>query len=75
MRINIASFHPRPYVRGEEPHPTRGDRVCAEDLTEQTFKNSPQSYGMSVVPMGRMVLRKSADNDTLWDTRPPPRCT
>jgi len=23
----IASLHPRPYVRGEEPHPTSGDPV------------------------------------------------
>ena len=30
MRINIAPLHPRPSVRGEEPHPTRGDLVCTE---------------------------------------------
>jgi hypothetical protein len=24
----IASLHPRPSVRGEEPHPTRGDPVA-----------------------------------------------
>ena len=30
MRTNIASLHSRPFVHGEEPHPTRGDPVCAK---------------------------------------------
>jgi len=30
MRINIASLHSRPSVRGEEPHPTRGGPVGVE---------------------------------------------
>jgi len=30
MRINMASLHPRPSVRGEEPHPTRGGLVGVE---------------------------------------------
>jgi len=35
MRI-IASLHPRPYVRGEEPHPISGDPVAQNtvDLKE-----------------------------------------
>jgi len=50
----IASLHPRPSVRGEEPHPTSGDPVVQNtaDLKEQTLKNNPQSYGVSVVPKG-----------------------
>jgi len=34
--MNIASLHPRPSVRGEEPHPIRGEPVAqnTEDLQE-----------------------------------------
>jgi len=46
MRINVASLHARPSGRGEEPHPTRGDFVCAEHSGSKgvNFENNPQSY-------------------------------
>jgi len=52
--MNMASFHPRPSVCGEEPHPTRDNPVAQNtvDLQEQTLKNNFQSYSVSAVPMG-----------------------
>jgi len=49
-----ASLHPRPSVRGEEPHPTRGDPVYAEHSgsKEKSLKNNPPSYGVGAEPTG-----------------------
>jgi hypothetical protein len=43
MRINIASLHPRLSVRGEEPHPARGDRASAEHSGSKGINLEKQS--------------------------------
>jgi len=56
MRKNIASLHPRTSGRGEEPHPRKGDLVCAEQSGSKRVnleKQSPilwcefRAYGMN----------------------------
>ena len=40
-------------MRGEEPHPTRGDPVAQNSgSTGVNLENNPQSYRVSAVPMG-----------------------
>jgi hypothetical protein len=43
MRINMASLHTRPSLRGEEPHPTRGDHFCAEHVESKAVNFEKQS--------------------------------
>jgi hypothetical protein len=52
--LYIASSHPRPSVRGEEPQPMGGGPVCAEHSGSKGVnpEYNPQSYSVSAVPMG-----------------------
>ena len=54
MQIHITSLHLRPSVHGEEPHPMRGDHVCAEHSGSKggNLEKNTQSYGVSAVPLG-----------------------
>jgi hypothetical protein len=50
--LYIASLHPRPSVRGEEPHPMRSDPVCAEHSGSNTVNLEKQSLILRcAVPM------------------------
>ena len=50
MQINITYLHLRPSVRGEEPHPMRGDLVCAEHSGSKggNLEKNPHSYSVSL---------------------------